>query len=282
MLPIRLLMPSALLLFVVAPTVAAERATMARNLVQSDRTLVIAHRGDSLTNPENTLPAFASAVEAGADLVELDYVHSADGVPVVIHDTTLDRTTDACQVFGSEKILVKDKLLAELLKLDAGKWFDDSFAGTRLPTLEEALDTIQNGSVTLIERKQGDAKTCVELLRRKGLVHEVVVQSFDWKFLADCYELEPDLVIGALGLEEFKPAQLKTIEKTGAKVIGWQAKSLTPEAIEQMHDAGYKVWAWTVDRPAQAQQLVEWGADGIITNAPARIRALVAETALAE
>ena len=157
----------------------------ARRLVEADRVLVIAHRGDSKAYPENTLPAFESAVRIGADMVELDYVHTSDGVPVVIHDATLDRTTNAAQLWQGQKIRVDSKTLAEVRPLDAGAWFGPAFAGTKLPTLEEALDAIQSGSTTLIERKEGDAKTCVDLLERKELVGEVVVQSFDWNFLAD-------------------------------------------------------------------------------------------------
>src|SRR5581483_3094013 len=108
-----------------------------RQLVLSDQPLVIAHRGDSSEFPENTLPAFEAAVEIGCDLVELDYHESADGVMVVIHDDTLDRTTDAKELFGGEQIAVKSKTWAELSRLDAGKWFDPKFAGTRLPTLEQ-------------------------------------------------------------------------------------------------------------------------------------------------
>ena len=138
----------------------AEPAT-ARALIAAPRLLMIAHRGDSRRAPENTLPAFASAVRAAADLVELDYHHTADGIPVVVHDEHLDRTTNAVTVFGSKKIAVASRRWAVLGSLDAGTWFRPEFAGTRLPTLEAALDVIQRGSTTLIERKSGDATTCV-------------------------------------------------------------------------------------------------------------------------
>jgi glycerophosphoryl diester phosphodiesterase len=249
----------------------------ARDLVLSDRVLVIGHRGDSLVCPENTLPAFESAVGCGCDLVELDYFHSADGVPVVVHDKTLDRTTDAKEIFSAEQISVKSKSLAELMKLDAGKWFDVKFAGTRLPTLEEALDTIQKGSLTLIERKAGDAKTLVDLLRRKNLVRNVVVQAFDWDFLADCHALEPDLVLGALGNNKLDDAKLANVERTGARVIGWEANFLRAATIQRIHDAGYRSWAWTVDNPDKAQRLLAAGVNGLITNVPSQMKALLAE-----
>ena len=129
--------------------------------------LIIAHRGNSSVAPENTLPAFESALDAKADLVELDYHHSADGVPVVLHDDMLDRTTNAQELLGKEKLLVVDVPSAEIAKLDAGLWFSDEFNGTKLPTLVESLAAIQAGSTTLIERKAGDAATLVKLLERE-------------------------------------------------------------------------------------------------------------------
>lgn len=270
------------LLSLVSLVAAAEKdKSPALKLIEADRILVIAHRGDSKVAPENTLPAFKSAVEAGSDLVELDYVHTKDGVPLVIHDHTLDRTTNARQLWGGEKILVGSKNLDELAPLDAGKWFNDKFAGAKLPTLDESLDVIQDGSVTLIERKGGDAKTCLELLRKKNLVDQVVVQAFDWDYLRDMHELDPSVVLGALGFEELTDAKIAAIKKTGAKVVGWQDKYLTPAGIDRLHGEGYRVWAWTVDGLKRAEDLAAAGVDGIITNTPAKVKALKLEPAAA-
>src|SRR5262249_41675355 len=153
---------------------------------------------------------------------ELDYHHSSDGVPLVIHDDTLDRTTNSRALWGAQKIKVAARPLADLLKLDAGTWFDARFAGTRLPTLEESLDVIQAGSMTLIEHKAGDAQTCIELLKRKGLLDQVVVQSFHWDFLEDCHRLAPDLTLGALGEKDVTAEKLDRIARTGASVVGWE------------------------------------------------------------
>jgi glycerophosphoryl diester phosphodiesterase len=257
-------------------TFAAEntiaKASAARSLVTKPGVLVIAHRGDSKVAPENTLPAFASAVKAGADLVELDYLHSADGVPVVCHDGELDRTTNACQLWGGKRIRLTSKTLAELRQLDAGHWFDPKFAGTPLPRLDESIDLIQNGSMTLIERKQGDAATCVKLLTEKQLLDGVVVQAFDWDYLADCHKIAPGLVLGALGTKEVTAERLDQIGTTGARVVGWNDKYTSAESIKAIHDRGWKAWVYTVDDPARAIQLVQAGADGIITNRPAEIR----------
>jgi len=258
------------------PGHAAEKSpSAARALAGGKRVLIIAHRGDSKVAPENTLPAFASAVKAKADLVELDYLHSADGVPVVFHDSELDRTTNACKLWGGTKIKLTDKTLAELEKLDAGAWFDPKYAGTHIPRLDAALDTIQKGSMTLIERKHGDAATCVALLKDKKLLDQVVVQAFDWDYLTDCHRIAPNLVLGALGHKEVTPDKLDQVAKTGATVVGWEDKYTSSETIKAIHDRGWKAWVWTVDDPQRAIALVQAGADGIITNRPAEIRSAV-------
>jgi len=243
------------------PTSAAKR-------IATKQVLIIAHRGNSSEAPENTLPAFASAVKLGADMVELDYFHSADGVPVVFHDANLDRTTNAPIVFGKWKVTVQAMTLAELRKLDAGQWFDQRFAKTKIPTLEESLDEIQKGSVTLIEQKSGDAATCVKLLKRKHLVDEVVVQSFNIDFVRDCHKLCPQLTVAVLGNKRLPSRRLDELEKTGASVIVWDHRDLAKKEIEEIHKRGLKAWVYTVDDPQRARQLINAGIDGIITNRP--------------
>jgi glycerophosphoryl diester phosphodiesterase len=261
----------------ISPSSAADSAALstAAERVAAPGILVIAHRGDSKVAPENTLPAFVSAVKAGADLVELDYLHSADGVPVVIHDDDLDRTTDACARWGGEKITLASKNLAELRLLDAGKWFDAKFAGTRIPTLDEALDAIGAGSITLIEHKAGDPATCINLVRQKGLLDRVVVQSFDWDYLEGCHKLAPSLTIAALGDKEFTPEKLDEIARTGARVVAWENKYTTASTIAAIHAKGYKAWVWTVDDPRRVEELVAAKIDAIITNRPLATRAVI-------
>jgi glycerophosphoryl diester phosphodiesterase len=250
----------------------------AAKCVARPEVLVIAHRGDSKVAPENTLPAFESAVKAGADLVELDYYHSADGVPVVFHDADLDRATNALRLWGGEKIKLTSKSLAELKQLDAGSWFEPRFAGTRIPTLDEALDTIQAGSMTLIERKGGEPATCIELLKQKKLLDQVVVQAFDWDYLTGCHQIAPELVLAALGDKEFTPDKLDQIAKTGVRVVGWEDKFTTGESIAAIHARGWKAWVWTVDDPKRIEQFVQAKIDGIITNRPALARRTISAT----
>ena len=254
---------------------AAEPDT-ARWRVAKPEVLVIAHRGDSKVAPENTLPAFSSAVKAKADLVELDYFHTADGVPIVIHDKTLDRTTNASKLWGGDKIKVESKTLAELAHLDAGGWFSSQFAATRLPTLNDSLDLIQSGSMTLIERKGGDPSTCIQLLTDKKLLDRVVVQSFDWDYLAGCRKLSGDVVLAALGEKELSPARLDKIAATGATIVAWNERDTTADSIAAIHARGWKAWVYTVDSPARVAQLVAAKIDGIITNSPVQTRSAIA------
>ena len=262
---------AAILVSLDSTTLAAE-PTPARKLVLGNRLLVVAHRGNSSETPENTLPAFQSALDVKADLVELDYYHSADGALVVIHDEILDRTTNAEDVLGRAKLLVGDQSLSDLQRLDAGAWFDDKFVGTKLPTLIQALDLIQSQSVTLIERKAGDAKALVKLLDEKKLMDQVVVQSFDWDFVAACRRLSPTLTLCTLSGKPANDDQIRAAATTGADVIVWNHEKIGRPQIDLIHQLGKKAWVYTVDEAPRAKALIAGGIDGIITNKPAEIR----------
>lgn len=263
-------------------TVAAHAGqTDARALLQEQRTLVIAHRGYSSAAPENTLPSFRLALAAGADLVEFDYHHSRDGVPVVIHDATLDRVTDAAARWGGKNIRVADRSAAELAELDAGRWFDGR-SGVRLPLLADTLDLIcSGGSVPLIERKGGDAATLARLLRDRGWVNRVVVQSYDWNFLRELHELLPEQVLAALGapherapgatpLRDGQPdaSVWDELAACGVGAIVWD-RGLSAASIAAAHARGLKIWIYTIDDPALVRELRARGADAFITNNPA-------------
>jgi len=263
------------------PTGPMHTSAQAEKLLQLKRPLVIAHRGYSAIAPENTLAAFERALSVGADLVELDYHHSKDGMPVVIHDATLDRTTDAIQRWGGKDLRVDARAAAELQDLASGRWFKPPFPETRLPLLTEALDLIQAASVTLIERKAGDAATLVQLLRERSLVNRVVIQAFDWDFLRAFHKLEPRQIIGALGPpnardgrkltqdeKALSSAWLHEVAALGARIVVWN-RQVDAAAIKIAHDRGFKVWVYTINDEALARELVAAGVDGIITDNPA-------------
>src|ERR1051325_8949095 len=150
-----------------------ERRSPALELIDCGRPLIIGHRGFCQIAPENTLASFQLAIEAGADLVELDYRHSKDGVPVVIHDPELHRTTNATRHWRRRHTKVAGKTAAEIQTLDAGSWFAPKYAGARVPLLAEALNLIQQRSMALIEHKAGNAAACIKLLREKELINKV-------------------------------------------------------------------------------------------------------------
>jgi len=267
---------------------AASTNSPAERLLHSPRPLVIAHRGYSAIAPENTTASFERALASGADMIELDYHHSKDGALVVLHDNTLDRTTDATNRWGGSKLKVSDYALPQLRELQAGLWFKPPHPGVALPTLDESLDVIQRGSVTLIERKAGDAAACVKLLAERGLMNQVIVQAFDWDYLRDYRKLDSQQVLGALGPpstrngkkltdaeKPLSPAWLDEIKSVGAQAAVWN-KQVDAAAVKAAHERGLKVWVYTINEEALARQFLRLGVDGIITDNPAVIWKAVA------
>lgn len=268
---------------------AAEGLPKAEALLRLDRPLVIAHRGYSAAAPENTLPAFQWAMEAESDLVELDYYHSKDQVLTVVHDATLDRTTDAVGRWGTGTNRVSEATFAKMRELDASSWRGSNQPPATIPSLVEALNLIQSRSVTLIERKAGPAEACVRLIRDRHEVNQVVVQSFDWQYLEEYHRLEPSQVLGALGpwksyrgtplSDEDQALSGRWIDearRVGARVVVWNQK-LDAAAVALAHERGLEVWVYTIDVPADMNRLLDLGIDGLITNNPGRAWRVMAE-----
>ena len=264
---------------------ASDRAPnrAAHRLLASTRPLVIGHRGYAALAPENTLASFHHALLAGVDLVELDYHHSRDAVPIVIHDGTLDRTTDATQRWNGENLRVADRTANELITLRSGLRFQPPFPDETLPTLLAALEFIQGRGVTLIERKAGDAQSLADLLTRRDLVNQVVVQAFDWTFLRDLHRILPDQVLGALGPpsskdgrklsdpEKFlRPSWLHEIRHLGAQAAVWNGL-VDADSVTVAHQLGLKVWVYTINDATRATELLRIGVDGIISDNPGLI-----------
>lgn len=238
---------------------------------------VIAHRGDSSHFPENTLAAFESALKKGSDLVELDSHDTKDGVLVVLHDSKLDRTTNSESVFGKTDVLVSKVTLDQIRLLDAGSWKSDQFKGEPLPTLEASLKVIQASSTTLLERKAGTALSHAKLIKKLGYTDKLVVQSFDWDFLAALKVWLPGVQMAALGGEDVTRSQLEDLKLLDITTVAWNHEKLTSEAVAMIHENGFKLWAWTVDEPAEWQRLVDLKLDGIITNRPGELSAWLKE-----
>ncbi len=234
-------------------------------LPASSAVLSIGHRGDSLFAPENTISSFKSAL-GKADFVELDTYVSLDGVVVVMHDSTVDRTTDGT---GS----LTSKTLAQIKQLDAGSWFAPAFTGERVPTLEEVITNVVPQAMVLIERKGGSADAHMAELRRLGAVSNVVVQCFDWNFLAAMRALDSGIRLGALGSGAFTSTSLASILSSGASMVAWERAGITPAMVQMVHGAGLQLFVWTVDGP-DIVNFIELGVDGIISNDPGMVRKL--------
>ena len=247
----------------------------------ANTTITVAHRGDSGDFPENCLPAFQSAVSKAAEMVELDFHQTADKQLVCIHDATLDRTTDSRQRLGKNKIRVASLSMSQLQELDAGAWKHQKFTGTRIPTLKDALLTIQASSVTMIEHKAGDAKTLVTLLRQLNLIHDVLVQSFHWSFLEQVHALEPQITLAALGGSQKYPTPtgeaLEQLQRTHSAMVHWSFKRLTKEHVTELHKRGYLVCVYTLDRTEDFEKAILMGVDAITTNRPSRLRRLLTQ-----
>ena len=234
------------------------------------RPLVIGHRGASADAPENTIAAFELALEQGADGIELDVHLTADGQPVVIHDFTLERTTDGAGP-------VSGRLLRELKRLDAGGWLDRRFRGQRVQTLQEVLERFRERARFWIELKGGAAlypgieERVVSMVEIYDVVDRVLVQSFDHAAIGRVRSLNREIPVGALVARAPLDPSLLSTEAISAICPG--AEVLTEALLAEIRRAGLGCYVWTVNEPAQMDRLVEWGVSGIITDRPGLLRA---------
>ncbi|HLC20904.1 MAG TPA: glycerophosphodiester phosphodiesterase [Candidatus Methylomirabilis sp.] len=233
-------------------------------------TLNIAHRGASALAPENTMAAFDKALELGADALELDLHVSRDGELVVIHDDTLDRTTDG---HG----LVYERSLEELKRLDAGRWFGEGFAGQRIPMLDEVLDRYAGKVPLALEVKAGSAffpgieEKVVSALRRRSAIGQTVVASFDHHALQRVKEIEPTLRTAALLVG--RPVSVSAIAgPVRAEAMALEASLVTKTEVEACRAAGLQLVVWVVNEPALMRLFIGLGVDGIITDRPDLLR----------
>lgn len=230
--------------------------------------VVVAHRGASAHAPENTIAALKLAREQRADMVEVDVQETRDHELILMHDTTLGRTTDAEEVYPDRAPWrVGDFTLAEIRKLDAGAWFGAAFRSERVPTLGEALAEAEDlGVVVEIKAPHlypGIVKRVAGELRRHS--GRLVVQSFDWKAMRTFHMELPHVPVGLLGTP--RPRELPELARFATQINPPHA-DLTPKYIDRVHDLGMEVFTWTVDDPEIMRRLISWRVDGIITNRP--------------
>jgi len=237
------------------------------------RPLVIAHRGGAGLAPENTLAAFEAGLGAGADGLELDVRLSLDGVAVLMHDPTLDRTTDA---HGP----VDRRTAAELAALDAGCRFERHGAfpfrgrGIGVPSLRDVLGRLRETSL-IVELKSPDprlARAVVEEIHAAGAIGRVTIGSFQKGALDAVRALDPAIRTGAdtdevrSGLDGVRATPI--FESFQVPEVYAGMRVVTPEFIARAHDAGVSVVVWTVNQPDDMRRLLAWGVDGLITDRP--------------
>ena len=236
---------------------------------------VIAHRGASGHAPENTMAAFRRAVELGARFIETDLQITRDGQLVVLHDHTLDRTTN-----GRGRVI--DHTLADLKHLDAGSWFSPEFAGERIPTLQEVLSFANEADLVFYLEVKSEAGWGVEhavvhALRKAGEAARTVVLSFHASSLATVNRLDPTLLTGLLFEKPFDGIIERAIQ-VGARQLAPHGDLVTAELVERAHRESLQVVTWTVNEPERMRAALATGVDGIMTDYPDRLRSLLANT----
>jgi glycerophosphoryl diester phosphodiesterase len=238
-------------------------------LILPHKPLVIAHRGASGYAPENTLAAFKAAIDMGADGIEFDVTMSQDREVVVIHDDTLDRTT-------SGKGTVWEKDAQALQTLDAGSWFAPAFAKQRIPLLTQVLDLVGPDLFLNIEIKYGpfaqDTLAAVfALIMQRRNPDRTLITSFDENVIRQCLESAPELSCGLI----FEINNLPRAFSGRWHAVSSHFPLITDSFMQTCRSEGKQVYAWTVNSVDIMKQMVQAGVDGIITNYPDKLIALL-------
>ncbi|WP_313799308.1 glycerophosphodiester phosphodiesterase family protein [Cytobacillus sp.] len=231
----------------------------------------VAHRGATGYAPENTIAGFDLAVEMKADYIEIDVQRSKDGETVVIHDTTVDRTTD-----GTGK--VGDLTFEQLRSLDAGSWKGEQFAGEPIPTFEEILDRYHGKVGILIELKApelypGIEKQVAEAIKERNLDkpqnEKIIIQSFNFESMKKMDQLLPEVPIGVL-TSNLKDTTAEALQEfsTYADWFNPNYGIVTKELVNQVHSLGMQIGSWTVRSQEAADFLFDMKVDAIITDYP--------------
>lgn len=244
-----------------------------------DNFIVIAHRGASAYAPENTHSSFRKAIDLKAEMIELDIVLSKDGVPIIIHDETLDRTTNGV---GAPS----DYTVEELKKLDVGAWFDEKFKGEPFPTLEELLSYTKDKIAVNIEIKHeavtgnangGVVDKTLEVVKKAGVEKQVIFSSFDYRVMEHLEKLAPEMPKAILYEEsqsdDLLPSQL--VEKYKVDAFNCSPRQLSDAWLQDLKDNQIPFFIYTVNDTNMMKSLIDKGAAGIFSDKPDVLKSVV-------
>lgn len=255
---------------------------MNEHITTMRRPRVVAHRGASAVAPENTLAAVTAAVARGADAVEVDVQSSRDGVPVIVHDAGLARTTDLRKRRPDRaNAPVSAFTYAEIRSLDAGSWFGPAYAGERVPTLEQVLETLRpSGTGLLLELKNPTSNPhlvaqVAEVLGCFSYGVDVTVQSFDGEALRSFGRLVPDVPRALL----VRNAPRHPVLEAWASAVNPWHGSVTSAYVRRAQLAGLRTSVWTANSRTAIRRAADAGVDAIITDRPARALSVLHQAA---
>lgn len=230
---------------------------------------LIGHRGAAAYAPENTLEGIHTAADMGIKWVELDVKLTADNVPILFHDETLGRTSNGAGP-------VAEKTLEQIRELECGHWFSESFAGIRIPTLEEAIDVLLKRDLGVNfeikpcpGREQETAEIALDVISQIWDEHEkILISSFQPVSLETAYDMAGDWPRGLLLPEQWPENWRDMAEFFDVKTVNVNGNKVTREQVESIIDAGYGVLAYTINDVHTARKLFSWGVDGVFSDAP--------------
>lgn len=259
---------------------------LAMPLHSASRILVHGHRGARAVYPENTLPAFTYAIQAGADFLEMDVAVTKDDVLVVSHDPQINPAICTGPHTG---VAIRSLTLAELRQYDCGALKNARFPkqqpvpGTRIPTLDEVLDLSSRGNFQFnIETKSYPdhpeftpppdvfARMLLDVIRKHKLESRVIVQSFDFRTLHAMKRMAPEIRRAALWEDKLR-SFVAIAGEAEASIISPEFVLVTQEHVKAAHAAGLEVVPWTANTPADWQRLIDAGVDAIISDDPAAL-----------